>query len=221
MQITYVQKLNLVSTMSAVRGEVMVLAGIYDSAKGVWENYRDRSSGSHLIEGVAFSNLKTESLKSFGAAVLKLSLNAKGKTLNGYSDEMIVEESERFTSTISRLAAVSDLTFERAFNTIMSTVVGYDQWLVGRANYANNNAFELATLTFAYAVRKHDLCDMDYAEAMLLSDLDETMVSTMFERREVFWNIAMGVVIDRDYLDLFDVLKDIAKMDCTAFNPVS
>lgn len=221
MKISYVQKLMLVSTMASVRGDVIVISGIEEGAKQVWENYRERASGTHLIEGVAFSNLKTESLKSFGSAVLKLALNAKGKTLNGFSNEMIVEESERFTSTLSRLAAVKELKFEHAFSIIMSSIIGYDQWLIQRAAYANNNPFELATLAFAYAVRKHELCDMDYAEAMVLSTLDESLVNTMFERRDVFWSMAMAEVIDRDYLDLFDVLKDIANMDCTIFNTVS
>lgn len=221
MKITYIQKLAIVSAMASVRGDVMIISGIKESAKDVWENYRDKASGSHLIERVAFSNLKTESLKSFGAAVLKLSLNAKGKTLTGFSDEMVVEESERFTSTLSRLAAVSDLTFEHAFATVMSTVVGYDQWLVERSEYANNNPYELAKLTYAYAVRKFDLCDMDYADTMVLSSMDESMVKVMFERRDVFWNMAMAEVIDRDYLDLFEVLKDIANMDCTIFDTVS
>lgn len=221
MKISYVQKLMLVSTMASVRGDVIVISGIEEGAKQVWENYRERASGTHLIEGVAFSNLKTESLKSFGSAVLKLALNAKGKTLNGFSNEMIVEESERFTSTLSRLAAVKELKFEHAFSIIMSSIIGYDQWLIQRATYANNNPFELATLAFAYAVRKHELCDMDYAEAMVLSTLDESLVKTMFERRDVFWSMAMAEVIDRDYLDLFDVLKDIANMDCTIFNTVS
>ncbi|UVD32200.1 hypothetical protein [Vibrio phage phiKT1028] len=214
MHIPYIQKLAIISAMASVRGEVMVIKAIHEGAKDVWEHYREKSSGSHLIEGVAFSNLKTESLKSFGAAVLKLALNAKGKTLNGFSDEMIVEESERFTSTLSRLAAVKELNFNFAFEVIMSAVVGYDQWLIRSINQMEETPEAIAHLTLAYGVRKFEMADMDYAETMLLSNLDEAFIVAMHNNRDTFWCLAFNLVADKDYLDAFEMLKDIVAMDC-------
>ncbi|QGZ14521.1 hypothetical protein [Photobacterium phage PDCC-1] len=209
MYVSYTQKLAIISTMASVRGEVMIIKGLEEGGRTVWNNYRDKATGSHLIEGVAFSNLKTESLKSFSAAVLKLAFDAKGKVLNGYSDDMIVEKHDRFTSTISRLAAVNNLTFERAFSTIMSTVVGYDQTMVESILEMNETKEDIAKLTFEHGIRKHGLADAEYADVMVVSALDPELIEQLHEQRDLFWNEALNNVAGKDYLDAFEMVKDI------------
>ncbi|QCW23147.1 hypothetical protein HWC35_gp186 [Vibrio phage USC-1] len=212
MYASYPQKLAIVSAMASVRGEVMIIKGIENSARTVWDGFRDRASGSHLIEKVAFSNLKTESLKSFSAAVLKLCLDAKGKTLNGYSDDIIVEKDDRFTSTISRMAAVTNLTFDRAFATILSTVIGYDQLLVESIIQKEETPEAIARLTFEYGVRKFGLADMDYAGVMLLDNLDEDLVTQMNDHRDLFWAEVTNVIGAKQYMDLFELVTDISSV---------
>lgn len=218
MYVSYTQKLAIISTMASVRGEVMIVKGIESSARTVWDNYRDKSTGSHLIENVAFSNLKTESLKSFSAAVLKLAFDAKGKTLNGYSDDMIVEEHDRFTSTVSRLAAVNQLTFEHALATILSTVVGYDQALIEQIIEMEETPEAIAKLSFKYTNRKFGMADEEYAHVMVIDQLDEELVKNMHEHRDAFWDAALCTVVYKEHMDMFEILKDIAalKVDHTA-----
>lgn len=220
MYVSKSQKFAIISTMSAVRGEVMVIKGLANAAHPVWENFRDAATQAHLIERVAFSNLKSESLKSFGAALLKLTLNAKGKTLNGYSDQMIVEESERFTSTLSRLGSVKELTFEHAFATLMSTVVGYDIVLVREIMAMNETPMDIAHLTYRYVVRKFDLAEPDYAEVMLNGSITDEHAESMEHNRESHWDQAYDAIRDVDFIDPFDMLKEIVKVN-VALKPLN
>lgn len=206
MHIKPAQKLAIVSTLASVRGDIIIIKGIEEGARAVWENSRDQKTGTHLIEGVAFSNLKTESLKTFSAAVLKLAFNAQGKTINGFTDDMIEEDSTRFTHTVSRMAAISALTFDHAFSVIMSAVVGYDEWFVAQVLNIKETSEEMGRLAFTYTAKKLCNTDAEYVEDMILSTLDPEYLEHMNTQRDEWLAAVLEKVMSFQVLDPFRVL---------------
>lgn len=128
--LTKSDKFNIISTLIQASNDLKVISSIFKTSNTYWDNFREANGEKHLIEDFKFSGAKTDSVKAYISAIIRMYLDSDGVTQNGYTKKSLEAHSDFIVNFGGQLSGIPRLTSEVAFKRVMVHVLGWDDRLV-------------------------------------------------------------------------------------------